>query len=286
MYEDILRGSRRLPQYGTLLVSGAEAVPFLQGQVSTNINTLTPQSVLLTSCNSAQGRVQSVLWIAARGADLVLMTSAELVEITAARLRKYVLRAKVNIEPAPLEVYGRGDGVVPESWSAPLAQTQTGDCNVIRWPGDRTLIVAPRQEHADDDAFVLEWRRGDVACGIPTLHTETHESFVAQMLNLDLLGGISFDKGCYTGQEIIARTHYRGTVKRRMFRYAADAAPPAPGTRVIAGDGVAGEVVTAVPTTGGCELLAVVQLSQMQQELMLDGSRAVLKSLPLPYAVS
>ena len=286
MHEDILRGSRRLPQYGTLLVSGADAVHFLQGQVSTNINALTPESVMLTSCNSAQGRVQSVLWIASRGADLVLITSAELVEATAARLRKYVLRAKVKIEPAPLEVYGQDGACVPHAWCAPLAQTQSGDCNVIRWPGDRTLIVAPRQDQAEDDAFALDWRRGDVACGIPTLHTETHESFVAQMLNLDLLGGISFDKGCYTGQEIIARTHFRGTVKRRMFRYAADAAPPAPGTRIVAGDEAAGEVVTAVPTAGGCELLAVVQLSQVQKELLLDGSRAVLKSLPLPYAVS
>jgi len=115
----------------------------------------------------------------------------------------------------------------------------------------------------------------------------THESFVAQMLNLDLIGGISFEKGCYTGQEIIARAHFRGTVKRRMFRFGAVCTPPVPGTRVLAAGAHAGEVVDAVATGTGCELLAVVSLAHKDSALTLDSNPAVtLEQLPLPYPVA
>ncbi|MET0658837.1 MAG: hypothetical protein ABW110_11845 [Steroidobacteraceae bacterium] len=287
MHEDALRESRRLTQFGTLRLSGIDARNFLQGQISTDISALTPESVLLASCNSAQGRVQSVLWLLQRSDEIVLLTSSELLESTAARLRKYVLRAKVKFEASTLDVFGRMDAQTnPAAWTAPLLQEQQGEANVIRWPGARHLIIAPARASDTDDAFARAWQLADLQAGIPTLHPQTHETFVAQMLNLDVLGGISFEKGCYTGQEIIARTHYRGTVKRRMFRYAANGAAPVPGTRVLAGDEPAGEVVTSAATASGSELLAVVQLSQVERELRLDTeSKAVLRRLPLPYAV-
>ena len=88
-----------------------------------------------------------------------------------------------------------------------------------------------RTARESDAEFAREWHAADIRAGLPQVYPQTHESFVAQMLNLDLLGGVSFEKGCYTGQEIIARTHFRGTVKRRMLRYAAACPAPAPGTR-------------------------------------------------------
>ncbi|MET0986224.1 MAG: hypothetical protein ABW034_12545 [Steroidobacteraceae bacterium] len=287
MHEDALRESRRLTQFGTLRLSGPDARNFLQGQISADISALTPGSVLLASCNSAQGRVQSVLWLLQRGDEIVLLTSAELLESTAARLKKYVLRAKVKFEPSTLDVFGHLDGQTSmTSWTTPLIQEQQGDANVIHWPGGRQLIVAPTRASDPDEAFTRAWQLADVQAGIPTLHAQTHESFVAQMLNLDVLGGISFEKGCYTGQEIIARTHYRGSVKRRMFRYAVAGEVPVSGTRLLAGEEPAGEVVTSVSTGSGSELLAVVQLSQVERELQLDTeSKAVLSRLPLPYAV-
>jgi folate-binding Fe-S cluster repair protein YgfZ len=106
------------------------------------------------------------------------------------------------------------------------------------------------------------------------------------MLNLDLLGGVSFEKGCYTGQEIIARTHFRGAIKRRMFRFASASPPPAPATRILAADQHAGDVVDAAATSEGCELLAVISLAQQDAELQLESSRGVaLQKLPLPYSV-
>jgi folate-binding Fe-S cluster repair protein YgfZ len=104
------------------------------------------------------------------------------------------------------------------------------------------------------------------------------------MLNIDLLDGISFEKGCYTGQEIIARAHFRGTVKRRMFLFHSSGAAPVPGARVLAGEQHAGDVVDAVATEDGCDLLAVISLAQLNSELHVDGQDAVLSRLPMPYS--
>jgi tRNA-modifying protein YgfZ len=125
-----------------------------------------------------------------------------------------------------------------------------------------------------------------IRAGLPQVYPETYETFVAQMLNLDVLGGVNFEKGCYTGQEIIARTHFRGAIKRRMFRFECACPPPAPGTRVLAGEQHAGDVVDAAATGAGCELLAVTNLAQQDAELELESNRgARIRKLPLPYSL-
>lgn len=290
----------RLTHLDALLVSGPDARTFLQGQVSADIDALTGERVLLASCNSAQGRVQAVVWMIQRSEGLVLITTASMIDPLAARLRKYVLRSKVKIGSGELSL-----GVVqPDSETTAPAPSerehiQHSGLSFIRLPGHRQLLrLAPSSFASAPDAPAhgasstnLEppgsdaiWRADDVAAGLPQIYPQTHEAFVAQMLNLDVLGGISFDKGCYTGQEIIARTHYRGAVKRRMFRFRAAAAPPAPGARVLAGDQRAGDVVDAVNTNGGCELLAVVSVDKLTASLRLDAPRsAELTRLPLPY---
>jgi len=231
---------------GTLLVSGADARTFLQGQLSADIDALTPARAQLASCNSAQGRVQAVLWLTERADGIALLLPASLTERIAARLRKYVLRSKVKIDEAP----AAADFVEPPAYRE------------------------------------REWRLAGIRAGLPQVYPETYESFVAQMLNLDLLGGIAFEKGCYTGQEIIARTHFRGAIKRRMFRFGSEGPPPAPGTRVLAGEQHAGDVVDAAATSEGCELLAVVSLAQQDAELELESDRGVgIKKLPLPYSL-
>jgi folate-binding protein YgfZ len=121
---------------------------------------------------------------------------------------------------------------------------------------------------------------------MPTIGTGTSGEFIAQMVNLDLLDGISFSKGCYTGQEIIARTRYLGRVKRRMLRFSAEGNPPAPGTPVLAARGVVGQVVSAASTGQGCEMLAVITLDDLPGPFTLDGSPGrVLQHLDLPYVV-
>ena len=137
---------------------------------------------------------------------------------------------------------------------------------------DSTTTQWPPSGHALQRAA---WEALEIAAGLPEIHAATAGEFVAQMLNLDCIEAIAWDKGCYTGQEIIARAHYRGQMKRRMRRFAAALAePPAPGALHTTSDGVELRVVRAARAAAGrCELLGVAPLDHTSQD-----------ELPLPYA--
>lgn len=313
---------RRLEHLGSLLVHGSDAASYLQGQLSFDMNQLTSARLELAACNSPQGRVQAVLWMVKRGDGIALILPAALLDSTLQRLRKYVLRAKVAIESgrerfALYDATGSAlvtASVLPETPGAHLEVGGTDDAassavSLIRWPGGtgtsgsppvggfaapRVLMLAPAVLLPELGTAVIDpvaehaWRLADLQAGLPRLHPQTQEAFVAQMLNVDLLGGINFEKGCYTGQEIIARTHFRGAVKRRMLRFRAECPPPAPATRVVTADGThAGDVVDAIDTNGGCELLAVISLSRLDTPLALaDLAGSSLTRLALPYEVA
>lgn len=276
-----------LTRLATIMVSGADARAFLQGQLTADLDTLSSNRVRLTCCNSPQGRVQAVFWTLARTDGIALVLPAALVDSTVLRLRKYVLRAKAKIEPAKhLQV-----GVVPRSALPPdvtLAEAgshrEVDGVSYFTLPGVEAVMALGSFCVAADEASEHQWHLSQVRAGLPQVYPETHEAFVAQMLNIDLLGGIDFEKGCYTGQEIIARAHFRGTVKRRMFLFHSVDAAPAPGTRVLAGEQHAGDVVDAVATEDGCDVLAVISLAQLNSELRIDGQDAKLTRVAMPYA--
>jgi folate-binding protein YgfZ len=274
---------RRLDGFATIAVTGPDAKSFLQGQLSFDLDRLTPARAELASCSSAQGRVQAVVWLIERSDALLLVLPLSVAEATLIRLRKYVLRAKVKLEIAERFAVFAATGL------ATLGDTRThieaGERSYIQWPGgSRVLCLAPRESGEPDADTMLEWHRADVAAGLPQVFPETIESFVAQMLNLDTLGGISFEKGCYTGQEIIARLHFRGAAKRRMFRLRGEGVAPAPAARIVVDGQHAGDVADAVRIDGGYELLGVISLSQADAALRLE-SGAPLAKLPLPYQV-
>lgn len=281
--------ARALGRYASIAVTGPDARTFLQGQLSFDMSGLTPQRMELASCNSAQGRVQTLLWMVQRTDAIVLIAPATMIDATIARLRKYVLRAKAKIDSGRerFSVYDAAHGAPPEG---ERSHVERDGVSLIRWPGaaPRTLMLAPADSLiATDPAIEHDWHLADIRAGLPQVYPQTHELFVAQMLNVDLLGGIGFEKGCYTGQEIIARTHFRGSVKRRTFRFRAACAAPAPGTRIVADGAHAGDVVDAVDTAEGCELLAVISLSQIGAELQLaETSGSKLERLELPYEVA
>jgi tRNA-modifying protein YgfZ len=277
-----------LTQLGVLSLSGPDARSFLQGQVTADLDSLTPDNIALAACNSPQGRVQAVLWMLERSDGIALLVARPVLERTLMRLRRYVLRAKVTIEADRLSV-GLLD---PPDTATPLegdrVHRQIGDASLLRLTAQgHVLVVAPPAAMTDAVAAQeLIWHREYLQAGLPQIYPQTHEQFVAQMLNVDLLGGISFEKGCYTGQEIIARTHFRGAIKRRMFRYRANCPPPAPATRLLVNGEHAGDVVDAVAMEDGCELLAVVSLSHADEAVELETNRGVwLAKLAMPYAV-
>jgi folate-binding protein YgfZ len=267
------------PLFTSILVSGADARSFLQGQLSCDMDTVSRDKSLLASLNSAQGRVQAVLNLIERDDGIVLSVVSAMADRTVQRLRKYVLRSKVKIETLlsahPVTAMEGGNaGNAGAFFSEPVE-------------GFRPSLIAG-QEHFDrlsasgPENILLS----QIRSGLPHVFPETHEAFVAQMLNLDVLGGISFEKGCYTGQEIIARAHFRGAVKRRMFRFAANGSPPTPGTRLLSNGEHAGDVVYAAATEDGCELLAVVSLAHADAVLTIDGASDTLEKLSLPHAIT
>lgn len=273
---------RRLDPFTVIAVTGPDAKSFLQGQISFDLDQLAPARAEIAACSSAQGRVQAVLWLVQRSDSILLIVPTSIAETTLSRLRKYVLRAKAKLEItdrfavfAAAHVGSIGDD---------RTHIEAGERSYVQWPGSRVLCVAPKTSADADDTAALAWQRADIGAGLPQVYPQTHEAFVAQMLNLDAIGGISFEKGCYTGQEIIARMHFRGAVKRRMFRFRCDGAAPEPGTRIVVDDQHAGDVVDSVAIERGAELLAVISLSHADAALRLDAG-AALEKLPLPYQV-
>jgi folate-binding protein YgfZ len=271
---------------GVLAFRGADAAKFLQGQLSADIEKLAVGASTLAGLHSAQGRTVAILAMLRTSAeDVLAVLPRELVGVVEQRLRKFILRAKVRIEDLAETI--RVVGI-------PAGGESASEWAQLPW-GDRRMLLVPAA-HASDftgtGAVRETWERADIAAGLPQVYTATSEAFVAQMLNLDLLGAIAFDKGCYTGQEVIARAHYRGRVKRRLQRWhAANGAAPRAGDSARTGDGRALTVVRATPgENGGWDLLAVGTfaaggIAPESTAPVQPDALVVSGPLPLPYSL-
>jgi len=250
---------------GLLQLRGPDSVRFLQGQLSADCRALSADRLLLAGLHTREGRVIAVLRLAAPDADTVLaILPRELVDTVCERLRKFVLRAKTQLTNATDHWQLTGFIASSSPGSGPPA-------GALAWPGSGTRWVridartgnstaAPPEASATLLEGSTAFRGADIADGLPQVYAATSEHFVSQMLNLDALGAIAFDKGCYTGQEVIARAHYRGRVKRRLqrFRAAVPVANLSPGTHGTMTDGRGFIVVDAVARSDGTsEFLAV-----------------------------
>jgi tRNA-modifying protein YgfZ len=262
---------------GVLAFRGADAARFLQGQLSADVEKLGVGHSTLSGLHNPQGRVIAVLAIARTAADeFFAVLPAELLEPVALRLRKYVLRSKLTIVDVSATIKVFGGATAPEGFIS------------MTW-GSRRLLLVPEGragEFGGAPSAAAEWQRADVAAGLPQIQLATSETFVAQMLNLDALGAIAFDKGCYTGQEIIARAHYRGRVKRRMQRWSTDSlATLRPGDAARSADGRTLSIVQVATLPQGQEVLAVGSIAISAEPADASASTAVLVQgpLPLPY---
>lgn len=270
---DLGAGNRAL---GVLAFRGPDAAKFLQGQLSADVENLISGASVLAGLHNPQGRAIALLTLARLSPeDIFAVLPAELIAGVGARLRKFVFRAKVTIEESSLRVIGAAAGTDPHGAYA------------FRW-ADRQLLLAPVGRDLPLTADDAAWQLADVRAGLPEVYAATAESFVAQMLNLDLLGAIAFDKGCYTGQEVIARAHYRGRVKRRMQRWMNPNAPLAPGDAARSVDGRALTVVRVAACEGGQEILAVGNFAAGAADEGAapdESAPRVTGPLPLPYSL-
>ena len=289
-----------------LAVSGDDAAAFLHGQLTNDVQALPVGGAQWNGWCSAKGRLLATFLLLRRTDGFLLLLPAEIAPGIAKRLKMYVLRSKVKIDDSPLERIGLagtdaarlvGDrfGAVPP----PMASVEKDGETCVALDQARFVIFAPaasahalREElaKAATPAGRDEWEWTSIRAGIPTVVAKTQEEFVPQMANFELVGGVSFKKGCYPGQEIVARTQYRGILKKRMAMAHVDGARPAPGDSVHTpafGEQSAGIVVDAAPAPGGgYDLLVVAQLEGIGAGDLRLGSLAGerLQLLPLPYA--
>jgi tRNA-modifying protein YgfZ len=292
-FTSALSGSVPLPQLGVLRARGADTLTFLQGQLSNDILQLSAQRSLIAGYHNPQGRAIALLrLIALAGDDVLAVLPRELVAPVAQRLSRFILRSRLRLADDSahwhIEGIAAAAGRVDLPQSAAAVAADGGLLTVcVSGPPARWLRLSPSAAEVPPlTAASLthgEWQALAIAAGEPQVYARTSEEFVAQMLNLDALGAIAFQKGCYTGQEVIARAHYRGRVKRRMQRFRSRAAQ-----RLSAGDsgtltdGRTFKVVEAVALPDGrCEFLAVASLSAAETSVP-PGSLAA-EQLLLPY---
>ena len=296
----------RIDNLALLAFDGPDAAAFLHAQLSTDVEAMPEGSVTWTSYNSPKGRMLASLLLWHRGSgNFHAFVAADLAEALRKRLSLFVLRAKVTLtdrtaDSVLLGVAGDGArGAVAAAFGqAPDAGHGliVGESDVIATQDGRYLVRSPqasasavRARFPGLDAAPGHWDWVGVRSGVPTITRATQDLFVPQTTNFDLVGGIHFRKGCYPGQEIVARMQYLGRLKERTFAFHVDAPPPAPATPIFGEEESAvGTVVNAAPAPGGgSDLLAVVSFAAAGSGGLRLGAREgpVLTAVELPYTV-
>lgn len=268
-----------LSHEGVLAVRGADAAKFLQGQLTCNLNYLSDTQASLGARCTQKGRMQSSFRILLQGDGVVLAMATELLEPQLADLKKYAVFSKskltdesaawvrfglMHAEPAlaslGLELPAETDSVVRNDTL--IAIRVSPDRAELWVPAEQGDAVRNQLAATLEQTDLNEWLLGQIRAGIGQVMPQTRELFIPQMLNLQAVGGVSFKKGCYTGQEIVARMQYLGKLKRRLYRLSFNAPEmPEPGTPLFSPSHTSaiGEVVIAAKTDQTVELLAVLQ---------------------------
>jgi folate-binding protein YgfZ len=286
----------RSPALSPLRISGPDAASFLHNQLSTDVAGMAVGDAGFTGYHSPKGRLLAtpLLW-RRQESEFVAYVPPDIAEPLRKRLSMFVLRAKVAIEaPASRVLTGvagtGGDSAIAAvagDAPAPGHGIAGSEWDVIALPDGRYLVDGVRAWPLDgDDAPPAHWEWLGIRAGVPQIVLATQDAFVPQTANLDLVGGINFRKGCYPGQEIVARMQYLGRLKERMFAFHADGDPPAPGAAIVAGEEKAGTVVNAAPAPGGgSDLLAIVTFAALEAGGLRIADGADLVPIALPYAV-
>lgn len=281
-------------RFTLLSFRGADAKDFLQGQLTCDVGQVTADRAQFGGYCTPKGRLLANFLLLATSEGYLMYLPADIAPGVAARLKKFVLRSKVTIEEASdwraLGVMGPNAVDVMQqalqlSPHEPLGVARRASLAVVRLRGDTFLVIAPAAEIdatwrqiARQAVPVGEacWSWAQIHAGMPWITAPTQDSFIPQMIGLDAIGGISFEKGCYTGQEIVARAHYLGEVKRGL-RSGLTAARATAGDALNHDGQAAGTVLNAAPVPGeGFELLAVVSVQPGESgTLSLPGGDAV-----------
>jgi len=294
---------------GLIRASGEEAAPFLHNLLTNDIKSLTSDQARIAGLCSAKGRLMADFVIWHEGGDLLLKLSADILPAILKKLSMYVLRSKVKLSDDSANKVLIGVATpTPEGLAALLGQPVPPFSTVAIEGGQAIGLDAGRALLClDSEAApavwsklatqatptgLAAWKLSEIRAGRPRVCAATQEAFVPQMVNFDhaAVGGVSYTKGCYPGQEVVARSHYLGKIKRHMFRARLETEAAA-GTHMFApetGNQHCGELVTVTPApAGGYECLVVAQTTVVEAGDVRVGSLEgqKLQFLPLPYAL-
>jgi folate-binding protein YgfZ len=288
-----------LSQFGLARFSSTEAQAFLHSQLTCDVAALQSGKSTYGSYCSPKGRVLATFLLWRVGEDYFMQLPSPLREPIQKQLSKYILRAKVKAADASPE--WTLIGVAGKDATA-MVQRAAGGETVIKLPGERYEIAVTRgKAQAILAALASEaekispeyWDWLGIRAGVPVILPATQEAFVPQMLNLDLIGGVSLTKGCYPGQEIVARMHYRGTLKQRMYlANVAGSDSPQPGDKLYSpdfGEQACGTIVNSARSPeGGSDVLAVLQIASAEKGDVHWKALAgpALRFMQLPYSIS
>src|SRR5688572_23959206 len=296
-----------LPGSGLIAVRGADAAAFLQAQLTSDVASLGAAQTQYSGYCSPKGRLLATFLVWRCEDEFLLQLPEALRDAVQARLSKYVLRAQVKLADAERQLFGLWGAGAKEALgqlaSAPQREhevSSSADLCVTRLPLDRYLIAVPA--HRADRVRTLlaaaareelesAWAALDVAAGVPVITAHTQEEYVPQMVNLDLIGGVSYTKGCYPGQEIVARMHYLGRLKQRMYRVRVPAAAVHPGDRLFSEafgpDQASGAILNVAPLADGThDALAVIQTGGLERVHWKSADGPAVEFKTLPYAVT
>jgi len=296
---DTLNGIAALPHLGVIRAAGEDAAKFLHGQLTQDFSLLGLSEARLAAFCSAKGRMQASFVAFKRShSEILLVCSRDLLAQTLKRLSMFVLRAKVKLNDASAEfalhgLAGAALQALAPGAHQPWSRTELGAASVVHlYPADgtpRALWIAPAGTPTPSSPALnhADWLWGEVRSGVATVTLPIFEAFVPQMLNYESLGGVNFKKGCYPGQEVVARSQFRGTLKRRGY-LAHSAAEMRAGQEVFdAADasqpcGIVAQAAAA--PAGGFDAIVSLQISAAAASLQLDQTGGpALQLLPLPY---
>jgi folate-binding protein YgfZ len=310
-----------LHDLGLIAWSGEDAATFLHNQLTNDIEKLGGNQARLAGYCSAKGRLLATMTVWRKDDDIVLQLPRQLQAAIQKRLQMFVLRAKAKARDAGSEwvvlgLAGNAAAKTLQAWFPQLPQTPFDKVDsdagtLIRLPDDRPdggpdNDAIPRYQWIASPAFAQQvwpqltqaltpvgpqaWRLADIRAGLPTVTQATQEQFVPQMINFELIGGVNFKKGCYPGQEIVARSQYLGKLKRRMLLAVIDSADVAAGMEVFASsdpEQPCGMIVNAEHHGGRSECLVEIKVAVAEDSSVHLGSAqgALLQFKPLPYAL-
>ncbi|MRD49769.1 folate-binding protein [Caenimonas koreensis DSM 17982] len=298
---DALTGVTHLPHLGVIRVEGADAASFLQGQLTQDFEHLATGQARLAAYCTPKGRMQaSFIGLKLADGDIVLVMSADILPATLKRISMFVMRAKAKLRDATAEfsLYGvAGDALadIAPTRAGPWSATASGNATVIGlYPADgiaRALWLAPAGTAAPvGPALSLEaWQASDIRSGVAMITAPIVEALVPQMLNYESIGGVNFKKGCYPGQEVVARSQFRGTLKRRAYLAHSQEAMTA-GDEVFHSSDASqpcGIVAQAAPSAqGGWDAIVSMQITAAQDGVVTlrsgDGPALVIEPAPYP----